>query len=60
MMLAADVVSTTQMPKIELEVYAAALGLVDDVPRGLGNFDEGYRAVNGIEFPVVDDPRPED
>jgi hypothetical protein len=49
-----------EMNAIELEVHAAALGLVEEPPDPLGSFDEGYRAVHGIDTPIVDDRRDED
>ena len=52
--------TTAQMDPLELEVHAAALGLVEQVDKVMGSFDEGWRAVHGLEVPMFDDPRPED
>jgi hypothetical protein len=59
MMKAMGKSNTSAMNALELEVHAAALGLVEEPPDPLGSFDEGYRAVHGIDTPIVDDPRDE-
>jgi len=41
-------------------VQAAALGLVEEAEKVMGSFDEGWRAVQGVDVPVFDDPRRED
>jgi hypothetical protein len=57
MMVALGKSNTSEMNALELEVHAAALGLVEEPPDPLGSFDEGYRAVHGLETPMIDDPR---
>jgi hypothetical protein len=52
--------TTAQMDPLELEVHAAALGLVEEADKVMGGFDEGWRAVHGLEVPMFDDPRPEE
>lgn len=52
--------NTSEMSAQELEVHAAALGLVEEPPDGLGSFDDGWRAVNRLDVPPFDDPRLED
>jgi hypothetical protein len=48
---------TSPMHSVELEVYASMLGLVDPPAGPLGDFDEGWRAINRVDMPIVDDPR---
>jgi hypothetical protein len=48
------------MDPLELEVHGAALGLVEEADNVMGSFDEGWRAVHGLELPMFDDPRPEE
>jgi hypothetical protein len=35
------------------------LGLSEAPLGDLGDFDEGWRAIHGVEFPIVEDPRDE-
>jgi hypothetical protein len=49
--------NTSEMASPELEVHAAMLGLVEDPPSELGDFDERWRAVHGLDVPTFDDPR---
>lgn len=49
---------TSEMNPMLLEPIASALGL-KEAPPGLGDFDEGWRAIHGVEFPMTDDPRGE-
>jgi hypothetical protein len=42
------------------ELDPDALGLVEEADKVMGSFDEGWRAVQGVDVPVFDDPRPED
>ena len=51
--------STAEMTPILLEPTASALGFVE-APPGLGDFDEGWRALEGVDYPLVDDPRAEE
>jgi hypothetical protein len=51
--------NTSEMEPLVLEPFASALGLADPPPGDLGDFDEGWRAINNVEFPIVDDPRAE-
>jgi len=44
------------VPPQLLEPTASALGYVE-APAELGDFDEGWRAVHGFDYPLVDDPR---
>lgn len=48
--------NTADMDPTVLEPFAFALGLKEPPP-GLGDFDEGWRAIYGAEFPLIDDPR---
>jgi hypothetical protein len=56
-MKATGATSTSAMNKLELEVHAAMLGLVEGPQGELGDFDEGWQAVNRQTFPIQDDPR---
>ena len=49
--------NTGEMNPLVLEPFASMLGLGDAPPGDLGDFDEGWRAIHGVEFPIVDDPR---
>jgi hypothetical protein len=49
--------NTSEMEPLVLEPYASMLGLADAPPGDPGDFDEGWRAIHGVEFPIVDDPR---
>jgi hypothetical protein len=51
--------STAEMTPLLLEPTASALGFIE-APPGLGDFDERWRAIEGVRFPIVDDPRVED
>jgi hypothetical protein len=48
--------NTSDVCSAELEMIAGALGLVEG-PSGLGDFDEGLRAVYGLDVPMFGDPR---
>jgi hypothetical protein len=48
---------TSEMNSLELEVHAATLGLVEEPHDPLGSFDEGWRAVHGLDVPMFNDPR---
>jgi hypothetical protein len=49
--------STAEIHPTELEVFAGILGLIE-VPPGLGDFDEGWRAIHNLpDPPIIDDPR---
>lgn len=49
--------NTSEMNSLDLEVHAAALGLVEELPDPLGSFDDGFRAVHRLDVPMFDDPR---
>jgi hypothetical protein len=49
--------NTSEMSSLELEAHAGALGLVEEPPDPLGSFDEGWRAVRGLDVPMFNDPR---
>lgn len=48
--------NTSELAPAFIEVYAGMLGLTE-TPPGLGDFDEGWRAINRKDFPIRDDPR---
>jgi hypothetical protein len=51
--------NTSKMNPLSLESFASALGLAEPPPGDPGDFDEGWRAIHGVEFPIVHDPRTE-
>ena len=48
--------STSEMEPLVSEPYASMLGLIEAPPE-VGDFDEGWRAINDEDFPMGDDPR---
>ena len=57
-MLAFENANTSEIPRLWLEPIASALGL-KDAPSELGDFDETWRLLHGVDFPMTDDPRDE-
>jgi hypothetical protein len=49
--------NTSELNSLELEANAAALSLVEPLDDQLGSFDDGWRAVHGLDVPMFDDPR---
>lgn len=48
--------NTSEMSNLDLEATAASLGLGEDISGGLRSFDEGWRAVEGLDVPMFDNP----
>jgi hypothetical protein len=56
-MQAAGISSTSEMDRLQLETTASMLALTEPPSGPLGDFDEGWRAINRVDMPIVDDPR---